>query len=381
MERVSYYQLAVLIVLFELGSTPLFALGSKAKQDSWVAMSLAAAAGLLLLLIFLQLQRREPELSLIGMLRKYLGTFAGTLAGWAYVLYFSYESMRNVRDFGELTQMALLGSTPLFVISSVVMLIAFYAVAMGIETFARVSEVILPIVVLSYILLVLLLLGSDLIHLDQLEPVLENGWMPVLRAAFPDIISFPFGQMVMFLMLWSLLAQRSRMRRVSLWAYSGVAAFLILMNALNLMILGPVLVENSTLPLLQSVQLIQIADILERLDVLISLLIFFGLFVKLSLFYWGAVQAAAQLSRTKRSVWVVVLGLAIFGTSFLEPNYTYHVWLGLEVSVKLFPLFQVLLPLLLWMVMKLRRLAASPPQAAGPADEPGRAEPGSARKA
>ncbi|AFH64128.1 GerAB/ArcD/ProY family transporter [Paenibacillus caseinilyticus] len=361
MERVSTYQLAVLIVLFELGSTPLFALGSKAKQDSWIAMSLGGAAGLLLLLLFLQLQRREPELSLIGMLRKYLGSFAGTLAGWVYVFYFAYESMRNVRDFGELTQMALLGSTPLYVVSTVVMLIAFYAVASGIETFARVSEVILPIVVLSYMLLILLILGSDLIHLDQLEPVLENGWTPVLRAAFPDIVSFPFGQTVLFLMLWSLLDKKTGMRRVSFWAYGSVAVFLILMNALNLMILGPVLVENSTLPLLQSVQLIQIADILERLDVLVSLLIFFGLFVKLTLFYWGAAQAAALLSRTKRSVWVVVLGLAIFGSSFLEPSYTYHVWLGLEVSVKLFPLVQVVLPLLLWMTVKLRRMPASPP--------------------
>lgn len=69
MERISNYQLAVTIILFEIGSTPLFALGSGAKQDSWLAMLLAAAAGLLLLFMFLYIQRIAPEECLIGLLK------------------------------------------------------------------------------------------------------------------------------------------------------------------------------------------------------------------------------------------------------------------------------------------------------------------------
>ncbi|WP_090818484.1 GerAB/ArcD/ProY family transporter [Paenibacillus sp. yr247] len=356
MERIGNYQLAVMIILFQIGSTPLFALGSSAKQDAWLAMLGAAAAGLLLLLMFIYIQSKFPDQCLIGLLQYCFGKRIGIVVSVSFAIYFAYESMRNVRDFGEITNLTLLNSTPKFVTMLITVLLAAYAIAMGIEVFCRVTEALLPLVALSYGILILLIFISGLVKTDNILPILDNGIAPVLRAAFPDILSFPFGQMVLFFMIWHLLPNQKNMKKISIIAYLMVALFLITMNILNIMVLGDTLAANSTLPFLQTVQLIQVGDVLERLDVLVTLLLFLGLFVKMTAFFWGAVYACTRIfPSTSKNLWIFYVGFLIFVTSFLEPSYTIHTWLGLNVSLKLYPLFQVIIPGFMFFVLLVRK--------------------------
>lgn len=359
-ERVTKHQLVYMIVLFEIGSTPLFLLGIKAKQDAWLAMSLAACFGLLLVWLFLSIQQREPSHNLIGILRIYFGNALGTLFGAAYVLYFLYESMRNVRDFGELMSMTILSRTPMAVTMLIVVLIAAYGVFKGVEVVFRISEVLLPLTAASYAILILLLILSKTLHFRMLAPVMENGWIPVLAAAFPDIVSFPFGQMVIFLMFWNLRSEHPIPVKASFTAYTSVALFLIMMNAINISVLGPALAGMSTLPFLQSVQLISIANIFERLDVFVTLLIYIGLFMKMIAFYLCAVLGFSQLTGTAYRRWILPAGSIVYGASFLEPNYSFHISLGFTVSLKLFTLFQIFIPVVLLAAMMLNKKRAAP---------------------
>lgn len=75
-EQVSGLQIAFMIMLFEIGSTPLFLLGGKAKQDSWLAMCTGSLGGFILLLLLLWIQRRSPKLDLISMLKFHFGGVA-----------------------------------------------------------------------------------------------------------------------------------------------------------------------------------------------------------------------------------------------------------------------------------------------------------------
>lgn len=356
--QISKYQLFVMIVLFEIGSTPLFALGSSAKQDSWLAMLAAAVAGFFLLLLFIAIQRRAPDQDLMGLLKLCFGKWIGTCIGVSFAIYFAYESMRNVRDFGEISNLTLLSTTPKYVTMFIILLLAFYAIIMGVDTLFRVTEALLPMVVISYSFLILLISIAGLIHLDNVLPVLENGLIPVLKTAFPDIVSFPFGQTIIFFMIWHLFPDQFKLRKISLLSYTTVSLFLVAMNVLNVTVLGTTLVANSTLPFLQTVQLIEVGDVLERLDVMVTLLLFLGLFVKMTTFYWGAVYALTHLFPViKKRYWLILIGTLIFITAFLEPNYTIHVWLGLTFSVKLYPLFQVVIPIVMFIAMLVRKIS------------------------
>ncbi len=85
MERISKYQLGSMIILFQIGSTPLFELGIKANQDAWLVVVTSMLLGLMLLFLFLAIQRREPEKNLSQLLTQYFGSFVGKFLLLLYV--------------------------------------------------------------------------------------------------------------------------------------------------------------------------------------------------------------------------------------------------------------------------------------------------------
>ncbi|MFD2411909.1 endospore germination permease [Paenibacillus rhizoplanae] len=360
-EQVSSLQIAFMIMLFEIGSTPLFLLGGTAKQDSWLAMCIGSAAGFILLLLLMWIQWRSPGTDLIGMLKLHFGKLPGAFIGGVYSLYFAYQSMRNVRDLGELTAMTMLPRTPMSVTMLVFVLLALYAIWKGAEVVFRLPEVLLPVMLFFYILLVIMLGMMGSIDFGRLSPVLGGGLMPVIEAALPEIVSFPFGQMIVFLMLWSLWEKPGLPVKYTVNAYLLISLFLIFMNALNVAVLGPTISGISQLPFLKTVRTLSNLKFVERLDILVTVQLFVGLLIKMMIFYFCSVKALAELTGKPAKWWVFPVGAIIYGSSFLERDYTQHIAIGLGPSLKLDPLFQVAIPLLLalsiWVRGRLQRSA------------------------
>ena len=78
--------------------------------------------------------------------------------------------------------------------------------------------------------------------------------------------------------------------------------------------------EHIDFSALRSVRLIEIADFLERLDPLIILLIYIGIFVKMTAFYLGAVLGLSSLINVSHKTTVIV-GAFIFTISFVSELY------------------------------------------------------------
>lgn len=362
MEQIGNKQLALLIMVFLIGSTPLFELGIAAKQDAWIAMSIAACAGLLLTAIYLKLQKRAPNAGIAELYKFHFGRYVGGGIAVVYALWFAYESMRNVRDVGELTTMALLIVTPKWIIMLLFLMIAVYTASKGVEVFVRVVQLLFPVVVLSYSIIILLVFFSGLVKADQLLPILEHGPMPVLKAAFPDLLSFPFGQMIVMLAFMRFVKEKGKVVRITFWSQLIVSVFLVIMNVLVLCVLGPQLAGLTSLPLLQVVQLVRLANFLERLDILVVLLLFIGLYVKITTLYLAAVLTASAATGLSQRTLLFPVGVLIYAASFMEPNNTYHIWIGLDITLKVVPVFQIALPLLMLAVGIRKRYK---PEAAG----------------
>ncbi|OKP99007.1 endospore germination permease [Paenibacillus sp. P46E] len=353
-EQVSALQISFMIMLFEIGSTPLFLLGGKAKQDSWLAMFTGSMAGFILLMLLMWIQQSSLGTDLIGMLKLHFGRYAGSVIGGIYSLYFAYQSMRNVRDLGELTSLTMLQKTPMSITMLIFVLIALYAIWKGAEVVFRLPEVLLPLVLSFYVLLVLLLGIMGSLDFNRLGPVFENGFKPIADAALPEIVSFPFGQMIVFLMLWSLWDKPGVPVKNTVVAYLLISIFLIFMNALNIAVLGPNVAGISQLPFLKTVRTLSSLKFIERLDILVSIQLFIGLLIKMMLFFFCSVKAVAELTGKPAKWWVFPVGAVIYGASFLERDYTQHIAIGLGPSLRIDPVFQVAIPLLLALSILLR---------------------------
>ncbi|MFC5703093.1 endospore germination permease [Cohnella faecalis] len=365
MERISWAQLLCLVVLFQIGSTPLDLLAKGAGHDAWISVLVGMACGLLLLLlVFLPLHRLQPDGTLVDMLLRHFGKAIGGLVAAAYVVFFAYRALRNVRDFGELLNMNLYSETPLAVTMLVLTATAAFTVYKGIEVLGRMVEVLVPWTIVGYLFLFALIIGTGLLDFNRLLPLLEEGWKPVWSAV-PGVISLPFSEMVLFLMFWNH-AGRSYSAIVK-WSTLGFVVnglFITITNSVILAGLGP-MAETAELPFLQLTNRIMIGGLFERMDPVISLLLFTGVFVKITAYYLGAVCALSRLFNKKERLFLLPVGLAIYAGSFLFHSYMEEVRVGAGINAMLhFPIFQIVIPvvLLAWIGIKLslRRLGSRP---------------------
>ncbi|WP_123040346.1 GerAB/ArcD/ProY family transporter [Cohnella candidum] len=353
-------ELAILLILFEIGSTTLFLQAPKAKQDAWLSMFLAAAGGLLLLALYLVIHKRDPDRDLFDLCKRYLGKYLGTLLGCVFACYFLYEASRNLRDLGELTVLTLLDRTPIAFIMFIALLVIANSARYGLRGIALTCVALFPTLMVSYLILIVLIWNSGLIHVEFMFPLLENGIVPVAREAFPALVSFPFGQTVLFLVFFAYAKKDGAkegkgLPKAIVRAYIFVALFLIAINQINILVLGPVLAANCTFPLLESVQLIHFNRPL-RMDPLFTIVLFVGLGIKAVCFLAAAAMGGEKLIGFGFKKWIVVLGAVIYPLAFVSPNLSHHLWLGRVITVKFVsPIFQIALPMLLFAVMLLRR--------------------------
>lgn len=355
--KINASQLFVLVVLFEMGSAILVGLGSSAKQDAWISILLGLACGLFLFLIYFRLYLLYPDLPLTSYLQQILGKWLGCIIGVVYIIYFMYIATRVMRDFGDLLTSTIYTNTPLFVVNTLMILTITYAIHKGIEVIARVGQLYFAVIYFLAIIGMLLILFSGLIHLENLRPILENGWRPIVRTTIGETITFPFGEMIVFTMLLPFLNENKKAKIVCLGGMILAGINITLTTMINIAALGVDSYTQSTFPLLSTISKIQIAEFIERLDVFFMLYLVIGGFFKVTIFYYAAVMGAADIFQfNNQRKLVFPIGFIILITSLtIASNFSEH----LEEGLKMVPFYihwpiQIIIPSILFIIATIK---------------------------
>lgn len=348
MERIGSHQLYVGIIMFILGSAPLYELGVEAKQNATLAMLVGAIAGLLLTGMYLYLYHRAPEAGLTELYRLHFGLWIGSGIAFIHGLELAVEATHLLRDYGYLTTLTLLETSPGWLMMLIACILAGYTVVKGVEVLFRVIEILFPLTLTSYILLAVMLYLNKLPDLHRLLPFV--GFDVIIRAALPTIMVFPFGQIIVFLAIWNHVREKEKVTRMTLTGYLTVTAMLMYGNAMIMAVLGPQLAKGSSIPLLQVVQLIRLGGFIERLDIIVTLLLFFGLYVKLAIGFMAVVLIMQPLFKWNRTVCTWVIGTFLFVVALVERNYTMHLWLGAYFMRNYVLIFQFGIPAVMLLI-------------------------------
>ncbi|MFB6466943.1 GerAB/ArcD/ProY family transporter [Cytobacillus sp. Hz8] len=360
-EKISAQQLFCLMFMFEIGSAIVVGIGIQAKQDAWIAVLLAMLCGLLLFLIFSYFHKKYPSQPLTTYVKVIFGKYLGTGISVLYILYFLYISARVLRDLGGLIVTSTLEHTPIVVVCTLMMLIVVYGVVKGIEVIGRSSEMIFLLIIMIGLLGIIFTCFGGIIEPKRLLPILENGWKPVLKTVFPQILTFPFGEMIVFTMFLPYLNKAALARRIGLLAILASGIVLSFTIALEISILGPGGVAVSQFPLLDTISRVSIANFIERLDVLVVLTLIFGVFIKIMIFFFASVKGVYDLFQFKSNkqwrIIVIILGiLEVIVSYFMASSYTEHIKIGLKiVPLYLHLPMQIMIPCFLLIVAIFRK--------------------------
>jgi spore germination protein KB len=163
--------------------------------------------------------------------------------------------------------------------------------------------------------------------------------------------------MYIFLVFWSLLDEKNAPAKASFRAYFMSASVVLVMNMINLVVLGPQYAKISTVPLLQSVQLIQIAEVFERFDAVIILLFYVGILIKATLWSMAAAVGLGELFHTSYRRFIIPVGAVIYAAAFIPQNFQQHLAIGRIIArvYRINQIFILVIPLMLYIAMLLRR--------------------------
>lgn len=208
------------------------------------------------------------------------------------------------------------------------------------------------------LLLVFFEIASGIVKINHLRPILEHGWTPIMKALFPSVITFPFGELLAFTMLLPHLNKQVVAKKIGIVSIVSSGAVLTLFTILNIAIVGSTIIERSAFPILTAVSYINIADFIQRLDtILIISMVILG-FVKITVFFFCALIGTADLFHCKQpNKLIYPIGTILLISSIIIANgYFDHIQEGIKIVPYYLHLpLQIGIPILLLVIVYIKR--------------------------
>ncbi|WP_456278721.1 GerAB/ArcD/ProY family transporter [Bacillus sp. AK128] len=355
-EKISLWQLFILIFIFEMGSAIIVGIGNDAKQDAWIAIFLASIIGVGIVLFYHQISSRVEGKNLFEIMVWAMGKWMGKLLTCLYVFYFFYIAARVLRDFGELLTSSILPQTPIEVTMIMVMLIITYVLYLGIEVLGRTAEIFLPYVILFIFGIGLGILISGELHFENLLPIMPEGVGPIAKAIFPSLLTFPFGELIVFTLLFPYVSKAKYVAKVSAGSVLAAGLLLVYSSIIQITTLGADMKNRANFPLLSAAGEISLLQFIERIDLLIVFIMMFGVIIKVAVFTYGGLKGLELVfSRPYRSFTFPFCMLIAYLAVVVSDNFAEHLEEGLTFVPNYLHLpFQLGIPFLLFLIILLK---------------------------
>jgi spore germination protein KB len=293
--KISPRQLLILVLMFEIVSAIISGFGAEAKQDAWITAILGMLGGICLFLIYHRLSLFYPDLPLTEYAKKILGPVVGRFVALLYVVYFLFNGSFVARDFASMAVSFVFMQTPFLVIIAMMLVTVMYVVGKGIEVLSRTAELFFAVLFLVSTTGLTLILTSGNVNLQNLRPVLEEGWLTVLKQSIPGTVAFPFGEIIVFLMLFPYVNKPRKIKKIVIIGLLISGCFIAFVTLLNVSVLGADLFTRTQYPMLTTSQLIEGRAFLERLDALFLVTAIVGGFFRLGIFLYVTLIGTATL--------------------------------------------------------------------------------------
>ncbi|TBL69673.1 GerAB/ArcD/ProY family transporter [Paenibacillus thalictri] len=288
-------------------------LATRVKQDLWLSMAIGTVIDIYVAALLAWLGNTYSGQSLVQYSVSIMGK-AGKLIGAVFILFFAGVIVSALWIFSDFLSRTLMPETPRIVFSITMTLCAGWAALKGLETIARLAQLIGALTLFTS--LVLFATSIPYLHLEHLLPQMENGLTPALKGSV-----YPASWFGICITMGMLMPHHLNPRR-TLWVKASAVILGSLIMTLYLLysigVMGPELASTLENPIYTFTRITKLI-IFERIEVLQLLVFITGTFITFSTLYYTVAEGATQLFGMKTyDKWVY--GLAIlFALSPLLP--------------------------------------------------------------
>jgi len=351
-ELLTHRQIYKLLAMFLIGSAAILGGRSEVAQDSWIALLLGAAYSVPALLILSRLNHLFPQTGFFELTETLLGKVGGKVVTALMAWYCLHLGAMVLRNFSEFVAVCVMPETPHIPIMLMVMLAVIYLTRSGLETMGKWSLVMFP--VLMVMLALTFVLSLNMLETDRILPIMSHEFGEIASNAYM-FASFPFLETVVFFCAFQGALEP---RKPYAPVFVGFLVSLLALGTIdvrNTMLLGGHTVDAIYFPSYIAVKVIHVGDIVSRLEGSLSMNYVIGGVAKISICLLGAAKGLKSLFNLRaHHPLILPLGLMMSGLcTTLYENVTYQ-YDFLEPYQIYAVLFQIIIPVLLWILAEVK---------------------------
>ncbi|WP_458125258.1 GerAB/ArcD/ProY family transporter [Paenibacillus sp. Z3-2] len=364
--RIGTRQLSTLTFMLVVGDMMLIypsVITSYAKQDAWICALIGVPIGMALMAMIMKLGSMHQGENLVQISRSILGFWPGTLLSCFYLFFFMIGTSTHTREVGDFMTSQIFQHTPIRVIILIFVIAIGWGVYHGLETIARTSELLMPIIILFIVILAICLLPQ--VETSNLKPVTDIGVVSLAQGILVSII-YPIGETIPILMILPYVERSThRMRDIIITAGIGNLILAVLVT-ISMLVLGPFLTQHNIYASFNLSQKISIAGFFERIEVIMACSWLISTYFKAMIYLYAFIVGCAELFKLKHFKMLILPStLLVYGmANLVAPNLTFIIitvvpyWVDWDTTLGIiFPGMMILIAL-----MKSRRKSNSQAQ-------------------
>ncbi|WP_339299190.1 endospore germination permease [Paenibacillus sp. FSL R5-0623] len=366
--RIGTRQLSTLTFMLVVGDMMLIypsVITSYAKQDAWICALIGVPLGMALMALIMKLGSMHPGENLVQITRSILGFWPGTFLSCFYLFFFLIGTSTHTREVGDFMTSQILQYTPIRVIILMFVIAIGWGVYHGLETIARTSELLIPIVILFTMVLAICLLPQ--VETSNLEPVADTGVVSFAQGILVSII-YPVGETIPILMVLPYVANSAHRLRDIIFSAGLGNLILAILVTISMLVLGPFLTQHNIYTSFVLSQKISIGGFFERIEVIMACSWLIATYFKAIIYLYAFIVGCAELFKLKHFKMLILPStLLVYGmANLVAPSLTFIIITIVPYWVDWDTTLGIILPgmLVLIQLVKSRRKSKSPPQSA-----------------
>lgn len=271
----------------------------QAGRDSFFCIAFAWLLDILLAIVYAYMGLRFKGQSSVQYSITIFGKYAGSIIGIMFPLYYLIVASILMRSLGGLISNFFLLKTPHALTIGIGYIVIAYGLKKGIEAIARTCEVLGPIYLLSFIVMIAMLIPRVKIH--RIMPILSNGSYPILTGT-PFILSYIAICIIMGMYIPICNKPENGFRAKFIAATIG-ASIIGLLIFTSVGVFGAERAGNMVNIGVQLARIVKIGTFFERLEII-----------------WFILSLAAGIMTTANLVWAFCVGMSqVSGLASYKP--------------------------------------------------------------
>ncbi|MDR6882468.1 endospore germination permease [Bacillus sp. 3255] len=293
--QISPRQFMILVLLYSVGTVILHTpspLAAFAKQDAWLAAILGTAAGLMLVWLYIKVAHLFPDLTLDQIIERVFGKWIGKLINFSFFFFLITTGAGNLFHVSNFIKTYWMPETPSVALIILYVTIVIGAARLGVEAFSRTAELLfVPFLIL---LITFIVVVAPQIKVSHIQPVLDSGVTPIIRASLFYVSVFSFSP-VKFLMIFPFVNNRKAAGKAFYIGTCLGGFLLIIIILLNILVLGPAIMASNSAPTYALAKKINVGDFLTRIEAIIAFIWLISTFIRGVMYFHVSLAVFAGL--------------------------------------------------------------------------------------